>query len=150
MADEGAFTLLQRDGVDDAFALHTLQSSHDHLPIRGVDHHGHTGNVGVAGDKIEKFHHLGLGVEQTVVHIDVDHQSTVFNLLAGDFQSLGILFLLDKPQKFAAAGNVAPFTYIYKAHLRSDVEQFQSRQPKSLGAWHDTMGLIVFAFSAKA
>ena len=46
MFDEFLFSLLQRDGVDDGLSLHTLQSRHDNLPVGGVDHHGHSGDVG--------------------------------------------------------------------------------------------------------
>ena len=117
MADESALALFQRDRVDDALALHTFQSRHDHLPVGRVDHHGHTGDVRVTGDEIEKLHHIGLGIEQTIVHVDVNHEGSILNLLTGDLQSLCILFLLDESQKFAATRHIAALANVDEAHF---------------------------------
>ena len=35
-----------RDRVDDALALHDLQTGFEHLPFRRVDHHRHAGDFG--------------------------------------------------------------------------------------------------------
>ena len=58
--------------------------------------------------------HLSLGVEETVVHVDVEHHGPVAHLLAGYGQCLVILLFLDEPQKLATAGHVAAFAHVDK------------------------------------
>ena len=88
--------LLQRNGVDNALALYTFKASLNHLPIRGVYHHGYTGNIGLCSDTVQEIHHLRLRIEQTVIHIDINHECSVSHLLTGNAQGLIIVLLLDE------------------------------------------------------
>ena len=101
MADERLLAFFERDTIDDALALHALQSGHNDAPLAGVDHHGHTGNVGFRGDEVQEVGHLVLGIEQRVVHVDVDDECSVAHLLAGDADGLVVVALLDEPQKLS-------------------------------------------------
>ena len=101
MLHELLFSLLQRDGVDDGLSLHALQTRHDDIPVGGVDHHGHPGDIGLRGDQVEEGHHLLLGIQQAVVHIDVYDQRPVCHLLTGNTQRLVIVLFLNQSQELA-------------------------------------------------
>ena len=98
---EHLLALLERERVDDALALQAFQGGLDYLPVRRVDHHRHAGYVGLGGDGVEKVGHLGLGVEQTVVHVDVHHLRAVGHLVARYAHGLVIVLFLDEAQEFA-------------------------------------------------
>ena len=112
MTDEDVLTLFQRDAIDDALALHALQALDDDIPLRGVNHDGHAGNVGLSSDGVKKIHHLLAGVQQAVVHVDVDDQGAVVHLFAGYRDGLVVLLLLDESQELARAGHVTAFTHV--------------------------------------
>ena len=126
LLQEPFLALLQRDGVDDALALHTLKSGQDDFPVRGVDHHGHPCDVGFGGDDIEEGGHLVGCIEQTVIHIDVDDQRTVGHLLAGNAHRFVVFLLVDQPQEFAGTRHVASFADIDEPHFLSDIEVFEA------------------------
>ena len=126
MLQEHLLAFLQRDAVDDALALHTLQTGGDDVPFRRVDHHRHTGYVGLGSYHIEEGHHLLTGIEQTVVHVDIDDQCTVLHLFAGYADSLVVALLLDQAQELPGASHVAALTDVDKG---SACQQIQPRQP---------------------
>ena len=49
---ESVLAFLHRDRIDDGLALHALQPRLDHLPLGGVDHDRHAGDVGLGGDQL--------------------------------------------------------------------------------------------------
>ena len=99
MGDKGLLALLQGYGVYDTLSLSTLQASHYDLPLAGVYHYGHLGNLRLRGYHIEECHHLSLGIEQSVVHVDVDDHCSILHLPARDVESLLVAFLAYKPQE---------------------------------------------------
>ena len=99
MAEEDVLALLERDAVDDRLALDVLQGVDDDVPLARVDHHGHTGDVGLGSDEAQETGHLLTGVEKGVVHVDIDDQRAVLHLTAGYFESLLVVVLLDEPQE---------------------------------------------------
>lgn len=114
MSDKHFLALLERYGVDDTLALTTLQSGSDDIPFGRVDHDRHFGNLGLGSYHIEEIHHLGLGIKQSVVHIDVYHSGPVSYLLAGYTEGFLITLLIDKSQELPASCHIAPFTHIDK------------------------------------
>ena len=55
---EGVLALLQADRVDDALALHALQSGLDHLELRRVDHGGHARDLRLGRDELQEVGHF--------------------------------------------------------------------------------------------
>ena len=123
MLDEHLLPFLQGDTVHDTLALHALQSCGNHLPLTGVDHHRHLGNIRLCSNHIQEVHHLGLGIQQTVIHVDVYHKGAILHLLTGDGHSLLVFLLLDESQEFPAARHITAFTHIDE---RIHGELFQS------------------------
>src|SRR5690606_37756631 len=93
---EVSFAFLEADGVDDGFTLDALQSSFDHLPLGGIHHDGDPGNIRLRGYQLEELLHDFSGFHHPFVHVDVDHLSTIFHLIAGNAQSFIKLFFLDQ------------------------------------------------------
>ena len=100
LLQEDLLALLERDGVDDGLALHTFESLDDDLPVRRINHHRHTSDVWLGSDDVEEGFHLVLGVEQCVVHVDIDDKSPVGHLLPCDGHSLVVFFLIDESEEF--------------------------------------------------
>jgi hypothetical protein len=61
-----------------------FQPGFDHAPFRGVDHHRHACDVRLAADQVQEARHRRFGVQQTLVHVDVDDLGAVGDLLARD------------------------------------------------------------------
>ena len=127
--EKNLLAFLQRDGVDDALSLHTLQSGCYHVPLRRVYHHRHLGDVGFRGYDVKEGAHLLTGVQQAVVHVDVHHQRSVSHLLSGNGHSLLIILLLYKTQELARACHITSFAHVHEAHVGRDVQQLQSAEP---------------------
>ena len=127
MRHKGLFALLERDGVDYRLALTALQSLYDDFPLGRVDHDGHLGHIGIRGHHVEEIAHLLTGIEQPVVHVHIDHHCPVGHLLTGNGERLFVVFLLDKTEKLARAGHVAPLAHIDK-HARTDCQRLQAAQ----------------------
>ena len=75
---------LQRNRIDNRFSLQTFQSGLNDFPLGRVNHDGYTGYIRLGHDQIQESSHLLPGIQQTVIHIHINHQSTVFHLLAGN------------------------------------------------------------------
>ncbi len=99
MLQENLFSFFQRNRIHNTFTLHAHQTFFDHLPFRRVDHHGNTGNIRFGCDQVQESRHLLHGIQHSVIHIDIDHLRAVFHLLAGNCQSLFIIFFLDQAQE---------------------------------------------------
>ena len=78
----------------------------DHRPFRAVDHDRHAGDVGLGGDQLEEGDHRRLGVEQALVHVDVDDLGAVLDLLARDLDRGGIIVGHDQLLEAGRAGDV--------------------------------------------
>ena len=115
--DEGRLALLHRDRIDDRLALQAFQPGLDHREFRGVDHHRHARDVGLGGDQIEEGHHRLLGIEQALVHVDVDHLRAVLDLLARDRERGGIVAGGDQLAEFGRAGDVGALADIDEAEF---------------------------------
>ena len=106
---EDFLAFFQADGVDDTFALHTLQSRFDDRPFTGVDHHRYARNVGLTRHEVQELDHGGAAVEHRLVHVDIDHLGTVFDLLARDGQGIFELGVQDETRESFGTGDVGAF-----------------------------------------
>ena len=84
MIDERLLAFLERNRIHHRLALQAFQPGLDHRKLRRIDHHRHARNIGFGGNEVEKRDHRLLGIEQALVHIDVDHLGAVLDLLARD------------------------------------------------------------------
>ena len=134
--EELLFALLQRDAVDNALALHTFQTCCDNLPIAGINHHWHLRDIRIAHQEIQEGHHLMLGVQESIIHIDVEHQSPILHLLSSDGKGLFIILFVDETQEFPRTCHITAFTHIHKATFRCEFQQFQTAQPHVLGLFN--------------
>ena len=128
LLDEVLLPLLEGDGVDDALALQAFESGLQHLPLGGVDHHRHLGDVRLAADQVQETHHAGLGVQHGLVQVDVDDLGAVLHLLAGHTQGGLVLLLHDQPLEAGGAGDVGALAHVQEQALGADIAGLQSRQ----------------------
>ncbi len=106
MLEELLLAFLHADRIDDRLARDALQPRLDHVPFRAVDHHRHARDVGLGGDQLEEGGHGLVRVEQAFVHVDVDHLRAVLDLLARDFDRLGIIARHDQLLERRRSGDV--------------------------------------------
>ena len=126
--EEYLFALLEGNGVDNTLSLYATQGSLDDLPARGVNHHGHAGNVGFGGEQAQEMHHLGTAVKQAVVNIDVEHLRTILHLRAGNLEGCGIVLLANKTKEAARARHVAALADVEKIALGRDGQGLKARE----------------------
>ncbi len=112
MMQERLLAFLQRDGVHQRLALHAFQARLDDLPFGRVDHDRNAGNVGLGGDEVEVFDHRLLGVDEALVHVDVDDLRAVFDLVAGDIERCGVIACGDQLAELGGARDVRPLADI--------------------------------------
>ena len=105
----------------------------DDLEPGTVNHDGHTADGRIGCQQIEEGLHLLPGIEQTVVHIDIDDHGSVLHLLAGNVERLVVVFLADEPQELPAACHIAALAHLDKCP-RIGFEQRQAREPQGLHA----------------
>ena len=84
-------TLLERDGVHDAFALGVLEAGEHRLPVGGVNHERRPGHGRVSGNIPQEGFHLPGRIQHGVVHVDVNDAGAAFYLLCGHLQGFLVL-----------------------------------------------------------
>ncbi len=99
---------LQADGVDDALALHALQTGEDDGPFRAVDHDRNAGDLGLGRDVVHEIGHDALGVEHALVHVDVDQIRAAAYLVERDGGPLCIVARPDQAREPHRPGHVGP------------------------------------------
>ncbi len=128
LLDELLLPLLHGDGVDHRLALHALEARLQHLPLGGVDHHRHPGDVWLTGDEIEEAHHGRFGVQHPLVHVDVDDLGAVIHLLLGNVERLVVEPLLDQPLELGRTGDVGALPHVHEHGFGGDDQRLQTRQ----------------------
>ena len=99
--DEFLLAFLHRDRVHHRLALNAFQAGFDHGEFRGIDHDRNAGDVGLGGDEVEEGHHRGFGIEQALVHVDVDDLGAVLDLVARHLKGCGVIARGDQLAEFA-------------------------------------------------
>ena len=127
--------VLEADRVDDPLALHALEPRLDHLPARGVDHHRHPRDVRLRGDQVEEAHHARLGVEQPLVHVDVDRLGAVVHLAPRDAKRGLEVAVAHEACEAGGAGDVGAFADVHEERIRGDVEGLETGEPGDPGTF---------------
>ncbi|MNU89870.1 hypothetical protein D3C71_797220 [compost metagenome] len=128
MLAEQLLAFLQRDRIDHALALQALQTGFDHAPLGGVDHHRNAGDVRLGHDQVEEAGHRLLGIDQALVHVDVEDLCATGHLLAGHVHGFFVAFFLDQLAELRAAGDVGALADVDEQQVRRDDQRFQTRQ----------------------
>ena len=145
---EDLFALLEADRVHDAFSLKALQPGLDDTEPGAVDHDGKSCDVGLRGDEVQKPRHLLFGVEQALVHVDVEDVGATFDLMEGDVERFLERPGRDEASELARAGHVGPLADDDEIRVRADRERLQSRELRERRAlralvrcmWRDGLG----------
>src|SRR6516164_6705813 len=127
---EDLFAFLQADGVHHTLALDALQPRFNHAPLRAVNYDGDAGDVRFGGDEVEESSHRLLGVEEPLVHIDVDHLRAALHLLARHRKSFFVLAPEDQPGKLGRTGDVSALADVDKVGVRPQSERFQPAEAR--------------------
>ena len=140
---KGAFALFERDRVDDALALHDLQSGFEHLPFRRVDHHRHTGDFGLRGHEVQKVAHGLRPVDQAVVHADVDELRSGVDLCAGHGERFVVVAFADETGELRRAGHVGALADVDEVGLGDDAQRFETAQDRDMARCGETPRRVV-------
>ena len=108
LVKEVLLTLLERDRIDDPLALYAFQPGLDDLELGGIDHHRHLGDVGLGGDEVEELDHRPAGIDQPLVHVDVDDLRAVLHLVARDGERRRVVARGDQLAELGRAGDIRP------------------------------------------
>ena len=107
--------LFQADGVDDRLALNTSEPGFDHRPFRRIDHDGHTRDIRLGRDQIQKCAHDLVGIEQPLIHVDVDDLRAVGDLLARNVEGSFERALFDQFAELGGARDVGALADVDEA-----------------------------------
>ena len=119
---------LERDGIDDAFALKTFQTSFEDFPFRGVHHDRHFADVRLGGDEVEEARHRGHAVNHPFVHAHVNDLRAVLDLLARDGDG-GLVFAgLDELRELGRPRDVRALADVQEIGLRGDGQCVETAQ----------------------
>ena len=132
MLDKFLLSLFQRYGIYDRFTLQTLQPGFYHLPLRRINHHRNTCNIGFGHHQIQKNSHFFLGIQQPIIHININNQCTVFYLLTCNAQCLFVFLFVYQTKKLTRTRHIATFAHIDKINFGCLFKQLQSRKPHPL------------------
>jgi hypothetical protein len=125
---EGVLAFLHRNRIDDTLALHAFQARLDHRPLRGVDHDRHFGDIGLRRDQVQKRHHRLFGIEQALVHVDVDDLRAIFDLLARDRERFVVLAIGNELTEFRGPSDVGTLAHVHERNFRRQLERLEARK----------------------
>ena len=128
--EENLFAFLQRNRIDHAFALQTAQTRFDHRPFRRIDHHGHARDVRLGSDEVEIFRHRHFGIDQALVHVDVEDLRAVGDLLARDFDGFVVAIVLDELFELRRTCDVGALADVDEQQFRRDDQRFEAGQAR--------------------
>ena len=116
------------NGVDDALALNAAKAGFNYLPLGAVDHDGHTRDVGLRRNQVQKSHHGRLAVKHGLVHVDIDDLRAVFNLLARNRQRLVKLAIQNHAGEHFGARHVGALADVDEKAAGVDLHRLQAGQ----------------------
>ncbi len=122
--------LLERDRVHHRLALDTFQPGLDHREFRAVDHHRHARDVGLGRDQVEEGNHGLFGIEQALVHVDVDDLRAVLDLVARDRERGGVVAGGDKFPELRRTGDIGALADIDEWDFGREREGFEAGETK--------------------
>ena len=128
LADERLLALLHRDRVDDRLALDALQPGLDHRELRRVDHDRHARDVGLGRDQVEERHHRRLGVEQPLVHVDVDDLRAVLDLVARDLEGGVVVATRHQLAEAGRSRHVGALADVHERDVAAERERLEPGQ----------------------
>src|SRR3546814_9602864 len=84
------------------------------------------GDVGLGRDQLQESRHRQLGVQQALVHVDVDDLRARFHLLARDLDGGGIIARHDQLLEPRRSGDVGAFSDIDEPRSEENTSELQS------------------------
>ena len=108
------FAHLQGDGVHDTLTLDALEAFFDNFEAGAIDHDRHAAYSRVGGNQVQESAHFGGGIEEAVVHVDVNDVGAVIDLLAGDFERFFVILLVDETQELLGTRDIAAFADLHE------------------------------------
>ena len=113
--DEFLLAFLERDGIHDGLALDAFEPGLDDVEFRRIHHDRNPGDVGLGGDEMQEIHHRLGGIDEALVHVDVDDLGAVGDLFARHVEAGGSVSRLDQLAETRRAGDIGAFADIDEA-----------------------------------
>ena len=110
LLQETLFSVLEADGVDDAFALGVLQAREDALPVGGVDHQRGLRHGGIVLEGADEGFHRHRPVQHRIVHVDVDDAGAAFDLAGRHLEGGIVISRGDQAGELPGTGDVRPLS----------------------------------------
>ncbi len=123
---EVGLPVLQGDRVDDRLALHAPQPGLDHLPARRVDHERDARDLGFGREQVQEGDHRGFGVEQPLVHIDVDDLGAAAHLLPRHLDRGLVVAVADQAGEALRSRHVGALAHVHEERIGADREGFEA------------------------
>ena len=117
ISKERFFSLLQGNGIDNAFALTALQTTLNDRETTGVDHYWNTTNRGVGHQQVKEGCHLFLGIQKAIVHIHVHNHCAMLHLSPGNINRFIVFLFVYKAEELTGTSYITPLSNYNKILL---------------------------------
>ena len=134
LREEVLLSLLEADGVDDALSLEALETGHDHLPARAVDHDRQTRHLGLGGHQVEERRHRLDAVEQVGVHVHVQEVRPASHLVDRHLQCATAVVGFHEAPERGGPGHVGALADDHERRVLVDDERLEPAEARLGGA----------------
>ena len=131
VVEELRLAFLERDRVDDPFALDRLEPRLEDAPFRAVDHHGQARHLGLGGDHVQERPHRLLAFEEVGVHVHVDQVRAAAHLLERDVDGGREVAGLDEAAEARRTGDVRALADQDEAGVGRDRERLEAAEARA-------------------
>mmetsp|Transcript_21789 Transcript_21789/g.32113 ORF Transcript_21789/g.32113 Transcript_21789/m.32113 type:complete len:275 (-) Transcript_21789:1416-2240(-) len=125
---------LQRNRVDNGLTLAPLQTCHDNLKLRGIKHKWHLAHIRLGHSDLHKLLHGSNSIQQTIIDIDINHMSSILDLLLCNVHGSGVVTCHHQLLEADRSRNITTLSYIQERHTQVIVhiiydQVLEPRQP---------------------
>ena len=128
MLDELLLTWLERDGVDNAFALHALQAFLHNMPLWRVNHERQLGHSGLSDAKLHELAHCRLTIDEVGIEVEVQNVGLLLALSNANLHCLIPLVSIYQLLELGGAHEVAAFSNPLEACLFVHTAWLETRE----------------------
>lgn len=126
LVNEVLFPFFQGDTVYDTLSLHLLQTGLDDGKVRGVDHEGNTGHVGIGGQKAYELLDNRLSVDHSFVEIDIQNLGSFFDLFLSNVHAAIQVVFCYHPGEEARSGHITSFSDVDEKKVLGEYKRLQT------------------------
>ena len=125
---KGLLSILQTDGIQDAFSLKALHPLLQHRPLGAIDHDRYPADLGVGCEQIQEGHHHFFAVEHSFVDVHIEDIGSALDLLTRHRKGRLIISGNDELRETGRSGDIRPLADHHEGAALLNGERLKSAQ----------------------